>query len=281
MSSIVKKINTKKRSSNAWVWIGYILILIFFLTPIVWTILTSFKPQDLIHSTKPIFFFKPSLFNYRDVIQNSYILKFFYNSIIISTVACLIAIVFGTLAAYSFSRFKIKKREDIAFWILSTRMLPAIASVIPSYLIASNCGLLDTYTILILLYASFNIPYVVWIMRGFFADIPREIEEAAQVDGCSLFGVFWKIVLPLSIAGLVSTAVFIFVLSINEFIFALILTSIKSKTLPLAIAALITDRGIQWGQMCASGTILLIPLIIFYAFIQKQLVRGLTFGAIK
>ncbi|MCX6089184.1 MAG: carbohydrate ABC transporter permease [Candidatus Atribacteria bacterium] len=275
------KINMKKRSTHAWVWLGYLVVLVFFLTPIVWTIMTSFKDQQLIHTMKPVFFFKPTLFNYRDIIQNSYIMQFFSNSLFISSIACSVAIVFGTLAAYSFSRFRIKRREDIAFWILSTRMLPPVASVIPIYLIASNLGLLDTYTILIALYASFNIPYVVWIMRGFFADIPREIEEAALVDGCSIFGVFRKIVLPLSIAGLVSTAIFIFVLSINEFIFALVLTSIKSKTVPLAIAALVTDRGVQWGQMSASVTILLVPLIIFYAFIQKNLVRGLTFGAIK
>jgi len=281
LATVKEKSYTNKHSAHGLIWLGYIVVLIFFLTPIIWTILTSFKEESLIHSRTPILFFKPTLFNYKDAIQNSYILKFFSNSLIISSVACLIAIGFGTLAAYSFSRFRMKRREDIAFWILSTRMLPPVASVIPIYLIASNLGLLDTYTILILLYAGFNIPYVVWIMRGFFSDIPREIEEAALVDGCSMFGVLRKIVLPLSVTGLVSTAIFIFVLSINEFIFALILTSIKSKTVPVAIAALITDRGIQWGQMCASGTILLIPLIIFYAFIQKQLVRGLTFGAIK
>jgi len=118
-------------------------------------------------------------------------------------------------------------------------------------------------------------------MRGFFADIPREIEEAALVDGCSRLNVLVRIVLPLSVAGLVATALFAFVLSINEFLYALVLTGMKTKTVPVAIAALITDRGIQWGRMTASGTILLIPLIIFFCLIQRHLVRGLTFGAIK
>jgi len=263
------------------IWCAYALILIFFLTPIFWLVLTSVKPERLIFLRYPVIIFKPILSNYQDVFTNTYILKYFLNSLIITSLSCLLALSIGSLAAYSFSRFRIKGREDIAFWILSTRMLPPIASVIPIYLIGAHLELLDTYILMILIYAGFNVPYVVWMMRAFFADIPKEIEEAGLVDGCSRLGVLQRIVLPLSVAGLVSTAIFVFVLSINEFLYALVLTGMKTRTMPVAIAALITDRGIQWGRMTASGTILLIPLVIFYCFIQRHLVRGLTFGAIK
>jgi len=263
------------------IWCAYALILIFFLTPIFWLVLTSVKPERLIFLRYPVIIFKPLLSNYQDVFTNTYILKYFLNSLIITSLSCLLALSIGSLAAYSFSRFRIKGREDIAFWILSTRMLPPIASVIPIYLIGAHLELLDTYILMILIYAGFNVPYVVWMMRAFFADIPKEIEEAGLVDGCSRLGVLQRIVLPLSVAGLVSTAIFVFVLSINEFLYALVLTGMKTRTMPVAIAALITDRGIQWGRMTASGTILLIPLVIFYCFIQRHLVRGLTFGAIK
>lgn len=273
--------NTRDILGTVIIWFGYVLILAFFLTPIIWIILTSVKPESLIFLRYPVIFFKPILANYQDVFANTYIGKYFINSLIISSLSCLLALMIGSLAAYSFARFKIKGGEDIAFWILSTRMLPPVASVIPIYLIASHLGLLDTYVVMILIYAGFNIPYVVWIMRGFFADIPREVEEAALVDGCSKLNVLVRIVLPLSVAGLVATALFAFVLSINEFLYALVLTGMKTKTMPVAIAALITDRGIQWGRMTASGTILLIPLIIFFCLIQRRLVRGLTFGAIK
>ncbi len=263
------------------IWCAYALILIFFLTPIFWLVLTSVKPEKLIFLRYPVIIFKPILSNYQDVFTNTYILKYFLNSLIITSLSCLLALSIGSLAAYSFSRFRIKGREDIAFWILSTRMLPPIASVIPIYLIGAHLELLDTYILMILIYAGFNVPYVVWMMRAFFADIPKEIEEAGLVDGCSRLGVLQRIVLPLSVTGLAATAIFIFVLSINEFLFALALTGMKTKTMPVAIAALITDRGIQWGRMTASGTILLIPLVIFYCFIQRHLVKGLTFGAIK
>jgi len=263
------------------IWCGYALILVFFLTPILWIVLTSIKPESLIFLRYPVMIFKPVFSNYEDVFTNTYIARYFINSLIISSLSCALALLIGSLAAYSFSRFKIKRGEDIAFWILSTRMLPPIASVIPIYLIAAHLELLDTYAVMILIYAGFNVPYVVWIMRGFFVDIPKEIEEAALVDGCSRLGVLMWVVLPLSVTGLVSTAIFAFVLSINEFLYALVLTGMKTRTMPVAIAALITDRGIQWGRMTASGTILLIPLVVFYCFIQKNLVRGLTFGAIK
>lgn len=266
---------------NLLIWCGYALILVFFLTPILWIVLTSIKPESLIFLRYPVMIFKPVFSNYEDVFTNTYIARYFINSLIISSLSCALALLIGSLAAYSFSRFKIKRGEDIAFWILSTRMLPPIASVIPIYLIAAHLELLDTYALMILIYAGFNVPYVVWIMRGFFVDIPKEIEEAALVDGCSRLGVLMRVVLPLSVTGLVSTAIFAFVLSINEFLYALVLTGMKTRTMPVAIAALITDRGIQWGRMTASGTILLVPLVVFYCFIQRNLVRGLTFGAIK
>ncbi len=160
-------------------------------------------------------------------------------------------------------------------------MMPPIAVVIPIYLLMSKVNLLDTYIGLVFIYVAISLPYVVWIMRSFFDEIPQEMDEAAMVDGCGRFSLLGRIILPLAAPGMLSTAVFVFIMCWSEFLFALILTSVEAKTLPVAIAAFITDRGIEWGKMSAGGSVMILPLAIMFYFIQKYLVRGLTFGAVK
>ena len=166
-------------------------------------------------------------------------------------------------------------------WILVTRIFPPITTAIPYYVIIKNVNLADTYLALILTYVSYGLPFVIWLMLGFFQDLPADIEKAAIVDGCSMWQRFTRVVLPLALPGLAVTAIFAFIYSWNEFLYASMLTSFNAKTLPVVISGYISDKFLRWGEMSALGTMMLIPVIIFAAAAQKYLVRGLTFGAVK
>jgi multiple sugar transport system permease protein len=262
-----------------------IVVLIFFLIviliPIVWFIVVSIQPSNVIHSSTPVFHFTPTFKNYVNVFSRLDFLVFLKNSFIVCGSATILALIAGSLAAYSFARLKNSLTTHLSFWVLSTRMLPPIAVVIPLYLLLSKIGLLDTFSGLILVYITINLPYVVWMMKSFFEEIPPELDEAAMVDGCSKIGILRRIIIPIALPGVISTGVFVFILSWSEFLFALILTGTRTKTLPVAIAAFITDRGIEWGNMAAAGSALILPLAVMFYFIQKFLIRGLTFGALK
>lgn len=257
------------------------MVAIIFGLPIIWLALTAIKPDELTYAVRPIWFFKPTIANFIDLLQKTYFPRYFLNSAIITLSSVGLSLILGTLAGYSLSRFKIKGASHISFWIISTRMFPPIAVVTPLYLIYKKVSLLDTYIGMILLYTTFSVPYVVWMMKGFFDNIPLEIEEAALVDGCSHLTTLFRVIFPLLLPGMFATGLFIFVITWNEFLLALIITGIKAKTLPVAIAALITDRGIQWGKMCATASGIMLPIMVFFYFIQKHLVTAFTFGAVK
>lgn len=254
---------------------------IIFGLPTVWLVLTSIKPERLTYSATPIWFFKPTIENFMDLLQKTYFPQYFLNSAIITLSTVGFAVTLGTLAGYSLSRFRIKGASHVSFWIISTRMFPPIAVVTPLYLIYQKAALLDSYIGMILIYTAFSIPYVVWMMKGFLDAIPIEIEEAALVDGCSHLAALFRVVFPLLLPGMFATALFVFVITWNEFLIALIITGMEAKTLPVAIAALITDRGIQWGKMCATASGIMLPVMAFFYIIQKHLLTAFTFGAVK
>jgi len=203
------------------------------------------------------------------------------HSTIVATLAVLIALLVGTLSAYSLAKFNIKRKDDVAFWILSTRMLPPIAIIIPFFLLLRVVKLIDTFQGLILIYLTFNIPYVVWIMRGFFEEISKEIEEAALLDGCSYFQVFWRITLPLTRSGIVATAIFCFIFTWNEFLFAVILTRSVVRPVTVVIPQLVGSQDVLWGEQAALGIMSMVPPLILIALVQRHLIRGFTFGAVK
>ena len=208
--------------------------------------------------------------------------RFLVNSVIISVGSSILAVMIGSLAAYALGRFRFKGNRDIAFWILTTRMAPAVAVIIPMFIMyRSFFHLYNTYTGMILVYLVFNLPFAVWMLRGFFAEIPTEIEEAAFVDGCSRLAAFWHVILPLVAPGMAASTIFCVIMSWNEFLFALILTADKTKTLPVAATTFVGSMGVQWGELCASGTVIMIPLLVFALLMQRHLVRGLTLGAVK
>ncbi len=251
------------------------------LFPPVVLFLTSIKTELDALSFPPKWIFKPTLENYTEIFEFSPFTKYLLNSFIVASLNTGVVLVLGSFAAYSLARFKFKGADDIAFWILSVRMMPPVAAIIPIYIIMRNLRLLDTPWSLVITYLTFNLPFAVWMMRSFFREIPREIEESALVDGCSIFRSFRSIALPLAAPGLAATGILTFIFSWNEFLFALILTGSKAVTLPVGITGYMKETGINWGYMTAGGALALVPVILFTILAQKHLVKGLTMGALK
>ena len=256
-----------------------VMLVILFIAPIIYMILMSFKQPTDLFSTFLVF--SPTVKNYIDLFGRLNLALFFKNSIIIAMATAALSVVLGAIAAYSFARYYFPFQKFLLFLVLFARMLPPIAGVVPLFLIMRNLGLTDTYTGIVLLYTAFQTPFVIWMMRGFFLSIPKELEEAALIDGCSQLTAFFRITLPLSRPGLAATSVLAFTLSWNEFLFALIFTGTRTKTIPVAAPELIGEMGIFWGQICAAGTLALMPIFIFSFLAQEQLISGLTFGAVK
>ncbi|MGA3205010.1 MAG: carbohydrate ABC transporter permease [Bryobacteraceae bacterium] len=255
------------------------------LAPIYWLITISLKREiDQFASPPEWFRFTPTFGHYAGIFGHDAFGRYFLNSVIVSTCSTLIALVLGLPAAYGLVRFRWPRdwARGISFWILSNRMLPPIVTIIPLFLMLREVRLLNSLTGLVLVDVSLNLPFVVWMMRGFVEELPREIEEAALLDGESRLGVLLRIVLPLVRPGLAATAVFCLIVAWNEFLFALILSQTESAmTVPVGIAAHVTQYEIQWGAMSAAGVVAMLPVLLFAAAAQRYFVRGLSLGALK
>lgn len=258
-----------------------ILLLIYVLFPIVMIMLTSFKTRIDALAVPPVWIFQPTLANYIGIFSLYDFTQYFINSTIAATVSTLLAVLLGAPAAYALARYDFRARSNLAFWILSLRMTPVIAAIIPLFIMLRNVSLLDTLEGLILVYTTFNLPFMIWMMRGFFEDLPVELEESAMVEGCSRYGAFMRVSLVLAAPGLAAAAIFTFLFTWNEFLFALILTGTRARTMPVAVQLFMRETGIDWGHMCAAAVVMMVPMLIFTLFIQRYLVRGLTMGAIK
>jgi multiple sugar transport system permease protein len=271
----------RKKGKDILVALAITLILLIVIFPVLMLFLTSIKSQVDAFRYPPKWVFKPVLSNYREIFSNWPFERYLVNSLLVASSSTLLAVVVGSMAAYSLARFRAKRSKDLAFWILSIRMTPPIAAIIPIFILLRNLGLLDTRLGLFITYSTLNLPFAVWLLRGFFMEIPVEIEESAMVDGCSRYRLFWQICLPLIAPGLATTAIFCFIFSWNEFLFALILTATKAQTMPVAVTGFIRETGIMWGHMAAAGIVIMLPMVLFTIALQKNLVRGLTMGAIK
>lgn len=262
-----------------------LLALLLALAPVYWMLTISFKHEVDQFAVPPKWFsFSPTLEHYADAFLGRSFGQYLVNSLIVAVASTGCALVLGTLAAYSLSRFRLPRKLDqkLALWILSTRMMPAIVTAVPLFLIMRDLRLVNTRLSLVIVYTAFNLPFVVWMMRGFFAEVPRDLEEAAMVDGDSRLGAFRRVVLPLVTPGLAATAVFCLIVSWNEFLFALVLTQTdEAMTLPVGIAGRVTQYGIQWGAMSAAAVVAIVPILAFALAVQKYLVRGLSLGAVK
>ncbi|HUN92830.1 MAG TPA: carbohydrate ABC transporter permease [Burkholderiaceae bacterium] len=267
------------------------LSLVYFF-PVLWIILTAFKSYDDVLAVPAKFLFTPTLDNFRQVFNRAYSLQgqvqdtgfalYFFNSILSAVVSVAIALVVGTLAAFGFSRYPLKGNDTYLFIILTTRMLPAIVVIIPIFLMFRVSGLAGTYAGIIALYATFNLPFTIWMMKSFFDELSPDVEDAARMDGSSDTRVFFRICLPQVLAGLAATAVFGLILTWNEFLFALLLTGVETRTVPVAMAQTIGgDIGVRWGLLAAIETLFLVPVIVVTFALQNQLLRGVTFGTIR
>ncbi len=252
-----------------------------FLFPFLCMLLVSLRDRVDVIQPERLFTAPFTLENYRLIVDGGDIGPYFLNSMIVAVATTLVSLVLGSFAAYGFARYNWKKREDRAFWVLSQRFLPAMAVVIPYFLMASLFGLLDTRILLIICYTTFNIPFTIWMMRGFIEELPAELEEAAFVDGCTRMQTIRRVVLPLVLPGMTATAIFCIINSWNEFVFANFLTSIHAKTVPTSVMMYLSISGVKWGEMAATGVLAVLPVFAFAICVQKYMIRGLTFGAVK
>ncbi len=258
-----------------------VLVSIVYIFPVYWLVSVSIEKTVDAFRFPPKILFTPTLEHYRALFETRPIARYYSNTLIVVSSTVLLSLLLGLPASYALARFRIKRKKDISIWILSLLMLPPAAAAIPYYLFMRQLGLLHTRLSLIIVYSTFNLPFIIWLTRSFFESLPKEIEEAALIDGCSRLGVLWRIAIPLSSHGIVCSALFCVILSWNEFLFAFILTGLRSYTLPVTIMSFWTDKHVYWGQILAIGTLLVAPIVILGVVIQKFLVTGFTFGAIK
>ena len=261
-------------------YVGLVVISVIVLFPIIWIFITSVKPTADMPAYPPKFVFRPTFEHYARAFTRSGFLGSFIDSTVISVIVMALSISLGSMCAYALARFNVGGK-NFRFWILSQRMFPPVAMILPLYILMRRLHLLDTYAALIITYTVVNLPFTVWLMRGFIKDIPKEMDEAAFIDGCSIWGTFWRIILPVVTPGLVAAAIFAFISSWNEFLFAMILTGGNVKTVPLVASEVITDKEVLWGPMSAIGAMTAAPIILFTFFVQKYIVRGMSYGAVK
>ena len=256
-------------------------IVLLWLFPVYWVVLTSFKPIVEINSAIPSFVFEPTLENYRDLFAKFEFAGVLLNSIIVTVATCIVVVGLGVMAAYALARMKVPGEKHIALWILSLRFLPPIAVTIPFYIQWQDLALLDTHVGLIVVYVSFNLPFAIWLLRGFLADVPVELEEAALLDGLTRLQILWRVVVPVILPGLASTSIFIFVFTWNEYLMALMLTTTNAVTVPVTISKFVMPYTILWGDLSAAVVIQLVPMLAVVFLLQRHIVRGMTLGAVK
>lgn len=259
-----------------------LLVLVIFLFPIVMILMTSLKNRGDALAVPPVWIFTPTFSNYTDIFQQYPFAAYLRNSVLVATINTLLALVIGVPAAYALARFRFRGDNHVQFWILSQRMTPAIAAIIPLFILFRRFGLTNSIFGLILIYLTSSLPFIVFMLTRFFEEIPRELEEASLVEGSSWYGAMARIAIPLARPGIAATAIFTFIFSWNEFLFALILTSTeRAQTMPVAVTLFIRETGIEWGYMTAVAVIMMIPTALLTLAAQRHLVQGLTMGALK
>jgi multiple sugar transport system permease protein len=249
--------------------------------PVLWALLTSFKQPVDAFTIPPTLFFTPTLEFHREVWFEHGFWSFLLNSLIVSVCTVAISVPIGTLAGYAFARIRTRHTRSLLFGLMTIRMFPHILLVIPFYLLARSLSLIDTYVVLILAFVALNQPFTIWLMRSFFVDIPTELDEAGLIDGCTSWQAFRQIILPVARPGIAITTLFSLQLAYNEFLFALVLTGAKTKTLPVAIASFGAEDIAYWSLSAAGAIGISLPIVVFVLLMQRHLIRGLTLGAVK
>lgn len=263
----------------------YLLILIFILWavfPLFLTITTSIKTHNDAFSMPPkLFSFEHTWLHYKEILQGTNIVKTYFNSIIVTIFSVAISMVIGVPAAYAMARYRFRGKNGFTFLLFLTRIFPPIALLVPIFIIWARVNLMDTLTGLMLIYVQINLSLVIWMLNSFFEDLPKTLEEAAMIDGCTRWGAFFRVLLPLAAPGLAATSVLVMIFSWNEFMFAFALTGRVARTAPVTIYNFMEFEEIQWGQLQAAGFLVTLPVLIFTLLVEKYLVKGLTSGSLK
>jgi multiple sugar transport system permease protein len=246
--------------------------------PFLWLVQIAFRPAETAFDGGLLF--TPTLEAFKALLHGNFA-RSFGNSLLVSTLSTVLSLIIGVPAAYALTRWNFRARRQVALWILVTRMAPPIAFTIPFFLAYRWLGLLDTVWGLALVYLTFNLSVVIWLMQGFFEAVPVALEEAAWIDGCGVWSAFWHVTLPLTAPGLAATAVLCFIFAWNDFFYALILTRTEAVTAPVAIVNFLQYEGWEWTKIAAGGTLVMLPVVAFTLLVRKYLVRGLTAGGVK
>ncbi len=263
---------------NPWTYALLVLLLVPFLFPLGWMLLSSLKTQVQNTAYPPVLVFTPTLGNYREVFQKNPFFTFTVNSMVVALGSTGLALLLGLPGAYAIARYR---RTGIALAILTARMAPGIGYLIPWFILFTKAKMIDTYSALILTHLIVALPLVLWVMIGFFEDVPGDLIEAARIDGCSNWSAFLRIAIPLAKPGIVATGILAFIFSWNNFLFSLIIAGFKTRTLPIAVYSFLSYEEINWGGLTAAATVITLPVLLLALFVQKHIVRGLTLGALK
>ena len=261
--------------------VGAAALTAVWLFPVIWMLLTSFKTNTDITSRVPVILFHPTWEHYRTLLVTYHFTQFFRTSFVIASITTIFTIAVGCLAAYALGCIEHRRSKDIAMWILSQRMMPPIAVIIPFFILFRIYNLIDTYVGLIVVYLVPALPFAIWLLRSFFRDIPPAVREAALLDGLRHWQILRDIVAPLAGPGIAVTAIFTFIFTWNEFLFALFLASERAVTVPVGISQLILAYQVLWGEVAAAGALDLLPLLLVVFYLQRHIVRGMTLGAVK
>ncbi|MGW4471363.1 carbohydrate ABC transporter permease [Nonomuraea sp. NPDC004354] len=257
------------------------LALLWTLVPLVWMLMSSFKNRTDVTAPTPKFAFAPTMDNYVGLFTGANnLVPYIWHSVLAAGISALLAVTLGALAGYGLARTQMRGKRHLAFWIISTRMAPIAAVVVPLFLIFRGLGLIDSIPGLVLAYLTFNLPFAIWLMSAFFAEVPPSLEESALVAGCTRWQAFRTVILPLTKSGLVTTFVLCLVFAWNDYAFAVVFSGPNSQTLPIAASQLVTQTGVDWGQLAAIGTIVVVPMMLAGLAVRRWLVTGLTLGAV-
>ena len=262
--------------------VGLLIVLVFALFPFYWMVTSSLKTQTDLLASPPMWLFTPTLANYRDIFADTVVTTAVLNSLIVAGSTTALSVLLGAPAAYALALFEFRGKADLWFWFISNRMISPIVLALPVYILSRQIGLLNTRLILVLIYLTFTLPIAVWICTDQFRSIPRDLEQSARLEGATQFDVFWRIYLPLGIPGVAVSAIFAFIFSWNELLYALVLiTSQGLKTAPVVATNFMSGYELPWGKIMATGTIIVLPVTIFALLVSRHMVRGLTMGATK
>jgi multiple sugar transport system permease protein len=266
---------------NWWVYLIIIFVCFINFVPFLWVVLTGFMDGATSSSPRPIWIFEPTLEAFRFLIVEKDIMRNFWNSVIVSLASTFFSVTIGMFCAYAIARYDFIGRDDVSFWVLTNRMMPPVAILIPIFVTFQTLSLLDTLVGLILLYTAMQLPFVVWMLTGYFRDIPRRYEESAMIDGDTWFQAFRRVTLPLMKPSISATAIFVMILSWNEFVFAMFLTSLDAKTMPPAIIGYSIGARVEWNILGAAVVMISAPLVLFVLLTQRQLINGLSQGVVR